>query len=148
MRKPSALERALSKVAINMDTGCWEWVGAIDPNGYAAFKAEGKKVTAHRWIYQQVHGVLPAYLHIDHLCRNRRCVNPAHMEPVTQRENNARGDSPAALAGRNGVCCRGHNDWRLRPNGHRDCRECQRERERHRPPRKRPRRVSIPLPIA
>lgn len=72
---------------------------------------------------------IPAGMHLDHTCRNRGCVNPAHLEPVTQRENTLRGMAPNAMAIKTGKCCRGHaraTFGRLRSNGSTECTECQR----------------------
>lgn len=72
-------------------TGCWIWQLAKMRNGYGQ-KWDGKRlVSAHRWHYEQVHGPVPVELDLDHLCRHRDCVNPAHLEPVTRLENVRRG---------------------------------------------------------
>lgn len=84
--------RFWNKVA-RMASGCWEWQGGIS-NGYGSFFLDGKKVKAHRYAYESMGNVIPARLEIDHLCRNRGCVNPAHMEPVTRAENIRRGLFP------------------------------------------------------
>lgn len=68
-------------------TGCWNWVGALDRYGYGR-KA---KTSAHRWYYRKFIGEIPNGLTIDHLCRNRQCVNPDHLEAVSMRENLRRG---------------------------------------------------------
>lgn len=76
---------------------CWEWTaGTTGASGYGVFRANGKATTAHRWAYEQLVGAVPEGLDLDHLCRNRLCVNPAHLEPVTHRENCLRGEAPAA----------------------------------------------------
>jgi HNH endonuclease len=71
--------------------GCWEWVGSFDGKGYGKFFLAGKSYRAHRVTYEFYVGPIPDGLVIDHLCRNKRCVNPEHMEPVTQVENAKRG---------------------------------------------------------
>lgn len=78
--------------------GCWEWLGTLNPGGYGVlYGVEGfphGRLT-HRHAYEALVGAIPEGLHIDHLCRNRRCANPAHMEPVTNSENVKRGFGPS-----------------------------------------------------
>jgi len=71
--------------------GCWIWTGAVEGKGYGAPSINGVKRPAHRLAYEDLVGPVPEGLHLDHLCRVRRCVNPAHLEPVTSRENTLRG---------------------------------------------------------
>lgn len=74
------------------DTPCWLWTGERDRIGYAAaIKHNGTAKRAHIVAYEQVHGPVPADKELDHLCRNRHCINPAHLEPVTHAENMQRG---------------------------------------------------------
>ena len=71
---------------------CWEWTAWVNVGGYGCFTdTDNKAVMAHRYSYELRSGPIPDGLVLDHLCRNRRCVNPAHLEPVTQRENQRRG---------------------------------------------------------
>lgn len=75
------------------ETGCWQWTGSFAQNtGYVCYKEGGKTYPAHRYAYEWAVGPIPAWLVIDHLCSNRSCVNPAHLEPVTHQENLRRGD--------------------------------------------------------
>jgi HNH endonuclease len=80
---------------VNRDApgGCWEWIGAKWARGYGIFIQPGtqKHLAAHRWGYEHLVGPIPEGLELDHLCRNRSCVNPAHLEPVTHLENVRRG---------------------------------------------------------
>lgn len=66
---------------------CWTYTGHIDRNGYGLFRFGGSHVGAHRFSYEVVIGPIPAGLELDHLCNNRSCVNPSHLEPVTRGEN-------------------------------------------------------------
>lgn len=85
--------RRLSPVDYIVDdaTGCWNWQLSLDHHGYGMAYIDGKKIGAHRLIYQRERGPIPDGMPLDHLCRNPRCVNPDHLEPVTQAENVRRG---------------------------------------------------------
>jgi len=72
---------------IVLPNGCWEWQGALAPNGYGHIRRDGQLLTAHRVYWIEANGPVAEGLDIDHLCRNRRCVNPEHLEPVTRSEN-------------------------------------------------------------
>lgn len=74
--------------------GCWEWTRSCYANGYGKFYVNGRDIKAHRFAYQTLRGAIPVNLEIDHLCRNRKCVNPDHMELVTRGENIRRGLLP------------------------------------------------------
>jgi hypothetical protein len=114
---------------------CWTWTGATNSSGYGHLKVGVGRATtlAHRFAYGLLVGAIPEGLLIDHLCRNRRCVNPAHMELVTNRENIQRGFSALAEVAPRTHCTRGHEmtpencdpDPR-HPRGRGRCRECRR----------------------
>lgn len=79
--------RFAAKVTV-MANGCHEWIGAGRDSGvYGRFDVDGRLVQAHRWAYEHAVGPIPQGLELDHLCRNTKCVNPAHLEPVTRAEN-------------------------------------------------------------
>jgi hypothetical protein len=83
---------------INEYTGCWEWQGAADPDGYGAIRWKGKKRNTHKVMYEYLVGEIPNHddgrpYDLDHLCRNRICCNPEHLEPVTRTVNTRRGDA-------------------------------------------------------
>ena len=117
------------------DGSCWEWTGA-KWKGYGQFGTQitpGKwrNVKAHRFAYEMFVGPIPEGLQLDHLCRNPGCVNPDHLEPVTNRENGLRGTSPAAVHAKATHCVNGHeftpeNTYRPPGKNERACRECQR----------------------
>ncbi|WP_096302916.1 HNH endonuclease signature motif containing protein [Jatrophihabitans sp. GAS493] len=90
------------------DGDCWEWRGYRQPLGYGRFRVEGRKTLAHRYAYELLVGPIPDGLSLDHLCRNPPCVNPAHLEPVTHRENVLRGEGPAAHHATKTHCPSGH----------------------------------------
>lgn len=110
------------------DEACWEWVGAKHSAGYGAFQAicgrGGKTGYAHRYSYERFVGPIPEGLTIDHLCRNRRCVNPEHLEAVPHRTNTLRGTSPAARNAAKETCMRGHALSRRGSSDHRICKTC------------------------
>ena len=74
--------------------GCHQWTAYCGENGYGRFYLDGRGLLAHRWSYERHVGPIPHGLQIDHLCRNRGCVNPEHLEPVTPSENVRRGTAP------------------------------------------------------
>ena len=117
---------------------CWVWIAPIHRSGYAYIQsADGRRANlrAHRVSYEMANGPIPTGLDIDHLCRVRHCVNPAHLEPVTHRENQRR--SPlirdALWHGARTHCVNGHlydEENTAYTNGYRRCRACSRESNR------------------
>lgn len=120
----------------NQSGDCWTWDLQHDHNGYALVRLSNPRRTArvHRVLYEFLVGPIPDGMELDHLCRNRGCVNPAHLEPVTHRENMLRGDTVAATNARATHCKHGHEftaaNTYWRPDGDRDCRCCRADRSR------------------
>lgn len=113
------------------ENGCWEWVGALDRGGYGRMNVGGAAHLAHRFLYEQANGPIPTDAQCDHLCRQRSCVNPDHIEVVSQRENLLRGEGWAGLNAAKTTCPRGHplvgenlKAWELEHRGWRICRTC------------------------
>jgi hypothetical protein len=73
---------------------CWEWQGRRNPSGYGEAGRYGKVWLAHRAVYEELVGPIPEGMTLDHLCANRGCVNPNHLEPVASYENTLRGGAP------------------------------------------------------
>lgn len=135
-----ALERFNEKYIVDEATGCWLWTAALAAKtGYAKMNVGGKATLMHRWSYEHFIGPIPTGLTIDHVrargCRHRHCVNPAHLEAVTQAENNRRASETPTH------CPKGHeytpeNSYVGTQNRgrwfRRDCRACHRAQERER----------------
>ncbi len=129
-------ERFWSKVAVNDGTHCWEWTAAKDGKGYGKYYVGGGRVlaTAHRFAFLTLVGESNSTLDADHLCRNRACVNPAHIEMVTRQVNTVRGDGPAAVNYAKTHCHLGHplegenlKIGQRNDHARRSCRTCLRE---------------------
>lgn len=105
---PAIQERFWAKVARGCEEECWDWKAAVTKGGYGTVWIGGSVMRAPRISYYLAYGTIDENKAIDHLCRNRRCVNPAHLELVSHRENVLRGNSPLALKARQTHCKRGH----------------------------------------
>lgn len=135
----SEMERFWKK--IDRSRECWIWTGAKDPTGYGRFHVRvGDRYVdalAHRFAYERLIGPVPDGLTIDHLCRNRSCVNPKHMKLVSVQTNILRGDAPTAHNARKTHCVHGHsfdeaNTYRPPGSKRRQCRTCKARRHRER----------------
>lgn len=135
-------ERLVSRFWSKVDKSgeCWEWTSTTLPGGYGTFRVAPQsrpdlqqKAVAHRVAYQLEVGPIPNGLQLDHLCRNRSCVNPAHLEAVTQQENIRRGEVGRNMSDKK-CCPKGHayssDNTRINASGARVCRLCQRDHAR------------------
>lgn len=124
--KPVPIEKRLAKLIKKTDS-CWLWQGALSYKGYGAFEVKGVVYKAHRFVYEWYVGPIPDGLQLDHLCFVKHCVNPDHLEPVTNRENQIRYKRTITS------CPQGHpyDDRNTRIyQGRRWCRECDRIRSK------------------
>lgn len=136
--KPRPLtERMREKIRICAETGCHEWTAGRSSQGYGVIHHTGRQHRAHRVAWEINRGPIPSGKHIDHLCRNRGCVNPDHLEPVMPRENILRSPiAPPALNAAKLFCQAGHElvddnlDSHALKSGRRSCVICCRARWR------------------
>jgi hypothetical protein len=131
---PTASEAARFWAKVDKSGDCWMWIASTDCRGYGQIKWGARVRKAHQVAYEICVGPIPEGTELDHLCRVPACVNPAHLEPVSHRENYARGASRSANALRTNVCINGHEftpaNTRIRKGGSRVCIECARKRTR------------------
>lgn len=112
------------------NTGCWLWTASADENGYGFLHVGSKRdgtnrmARAHRVAFELYRGPVPEGMVLDHLCRIRCCVNPAHLEPVTFGTNILRGDAPTIVSHRLGKCLRCDSDLSVNRRGDGYCRPC------------------------
>ena len=126
--------RITTRLAVTPD-GCWVWTGANNGVGYGVVGRGGREgqTYVHRVMYEYHRGPIPDGLILDHLCRNRGCANPSHLEPVTHRENLRRGFGVTGINARKTVCAQGHpfdeaNTY-VYASGARSCRACARDQQ-------------------
>jgi hypothetical protein len=135
--------RLRNLISIDPVTGCWNWVGRTDADGYGVISFEGFEWRAHRYLWVLVHGWLQSEVPVDHVCRNRSCVNALstlHLEPVSTAENNRRIPTHPMNATH---CSQGHEftaeNTIGRAAGKRRCRQCHAAQERERRARRKAR---------
>lgn len=131
----ASIQNLWSKVDVRSEDECWEWSGYRQKYGYGRTSLHGKRVLAHRAVYEMLRGPIPDALPLDHLCRNPPCCNPNHLEPVTHRVNILRGEAFSATNARKTHCMRGHPLWGenlyvIPSTGGRVCRTCRRTSQR------------------
>ncbi|WP_275462091.1 HNH endonuclease [Streptomyces noursei] len=121
MTQPTAehVIRILLRNVTVQPSGCWEWTGPRDIHGYGKTSTSGRTVGAHRWLWTTLRGPLATDQHLDHLCRNRACVLPDHLEPVSCGENLRRGHLD-----RGTHICPEHGLKARRASGRLVCRPC------------------------
>lgn len=134
----NTLDQFWAQVDKNTDSDCWLWTGRTDGKGYGFFSYASRAHRAHRLSYRLLVGEIPEGLQLDHLCRVRNCVNPAHLEPVTNRVNVLRGISMVAENAKKTHCPNDHEytpdniTWtKTYPDGRksgRRCKKCMRDR--------------------
>lgn len=128
-QRPDPVDRFWSYV--DRSGACWLWIGCLHRTGYGRVWFNGCQRQAHRVAYELEKGPIPDSLQIDHVCRNRACVRPAHMEPVTIGENLRRGVGASAMNSRKTHCPQGHPytpENTYVGSGNRKCRICNHER--------------------
>ncbi len=118
----TVVKRFLDKIII-VGSGCWEWQAAKNNIGYGVFHFK-KLVLAHRFSYEYYHGEITVGLVIDHKCNNRACVNPEHLQEITQKANLLRGNTLQGINSRKTQCSKGHPYDYVDSNGGRRCKKC------------------------
>ena len=128
------IQKFIKRIKMDLLSDCWNWVGYLSKDGYARISINGIQSYGHRLSYQYWKGNIPNGLQLDHLCRNRKCVNPNHLECVTTQENIRRGFSIATINSLKTHCKRGHeytvkNTWYRKDRTGRFCKKCWRDKK-------------------
>lgn len=128
MGRPANTPERLLRLFVNKTATCWLWTGCVASNGYGKVRSMDRYTSPHRVIAAHFHGPTPKGMQVDHLCRNRLCVNPEHLEIVTPRTNTLRSDAVSAKNARKVVCMRGHalsgENLYMTTDNRRQCRTC------------------------
>lgn len=124
----------LTKIIARCEIGlCWSWQRGQSSSGYGVVAYGGRNHYTHRAMWELLIGPIPAGMEIDHLCKNKLCCNPEHLEPVTPRVNKLRSGSPSGRHARREVCDQGHpfsEENTVIRHGYRTCRTCTRDKSR------------------
>lgn len=133
--------KELKKLTQEDENGCWNWISCVGKNGYGVYSIQGKRQYTHRLAYEFSGQKLDSDLCLDHLCRNRKCCNPEHLEQVTQAVNTNRGDGVNYQYKPKDYCSKGHKysevgfyKWNNRPG--KVCKICEYERTKTKRARK------------
>lgn len=118
----TVIKRFLDKIIVSKN-GCWEWDAAKNNIGYGVFFFK-KLLLAHRFSFEYFYGYTSVGLVVDHKCNNRKCVNPSHLQEITQRENLLRGNTLQGINSRKTHCPKGHEYDYVDANGGRRCKKC------------------------
>lgn len=117
---------AVKRLPVQLDAGCWIWHGEITNSGYGRIcvgRGRGNRDLVHRWAYKQMVGPIANGMELDHLCRRKRCINPAHLEQVSTAENQRRGKATKldwdAVRFIRANCIPRHPEFSMRALGHR-----------------------------
>lgn len=124
---PQLIQKFLSKV--QQVGNCWMWSGSKTSAGYGQIWT-GRMNYSHRFSYELFVGIIPKGMTLDHLCRNRACVNPDHLEAVSLKENILRGYNSAAINSKKTQCPQGHPYSGVNNQGSRICQTCHNEKRR------------------
>jgi hypothetical protein len=135
---PKEHKRIFSKILIDNKTGCWNWTGSLDFQGYGLLWYKNRTERSHRVLYAFFIKPIPRgskitkTFQLDHVCKNKRCCNPKHLEIVNQRTNIIRGGGPSAINYRKIYCKHGHELPKINKIGRRDCKMCDSIRKKER----------------